>query len=103
MADLKARLCEISWIARKRFWLHVAPMRYAVPRKRHERKGVLRRRYALVSCSVTTPRTTYFVRGSGPQSLVTCWCVSVWWFLWVDRLGMGAWYLWMGLDDGLSS
>ena len=23
---LKARLCEISWIARKRFWLAVAPI-----------------------------------------------------------------------------
>ena len=24
--DLKAKLCEISWIARKRFWFAVAPM-----------------------------------------------------------------------------
>jgi hypothetical protein len=26
MADLKARLCEISWMARKRFWFEVAPI-----------------------------------------------------------------------------
>jgi len=25
--DLKARLCEISWIARNKFWLDVAPNR----------------------------------------------------------------------------
>lgn len=25
-ADLNAKLCEISWMARKRFWLAVAPM-----------------------------------------------------------------------------
>jgi hypothetical protein len=24
--DLKAKLCEISWMARKRFWFAVAPM-----------------------------------------------------------------------------
>lgn len=26
MGDRNARLCEISWIARKRFWLEVAPI-----------------------------------------------------------------------------
>jgi hypothetical protein len=26
LAERKARLCEISWIARKRFWFAVAPM-----------------------------------------------------------------------------
>ena len=26
IGDLKARLCDISWMARKRFWFAVAPM-----------------------------------------------------------------------------
>lgn len=68
---LKARLCEISWMARNRFWFAVAPMTYAVRKKGHERKGVSRRRYAHSTWSATTPVTTYLVRGSGPQSLVT--------------------------------
>lgn len=71
MGDLKARLCEISWMAKNRFWLAVAPITYAVTRKGHESIEVLRRRYAQVICRQTTPRTTYFVRGSGPQSLIT--------------------------------
>ena len=42
--DLKARLCEISWMARKRFWFAVAPMMYAVNRNGHDRIGEFRRR-----------------------------------------------------------
>lgn len=72
IGERKARLCEISWMARKRFWLQVAPITYAVRRKRHESIEVSRRRYAQQIWRETTPRTTYLVRGSGPQSLVTC-------------------------------
>jgi hypothetical protein len=43
-ADLNARLCDISWIARKRFWFAVAPITYAVRKNFHERKGVSLRR-----------------------------------------------------------
>jgi hypothetical protein len=46
--ERKARLWEISWMARKRFWLAVAPMKYAVARNRQSRIEVLRRRYAQV-------------------------------------------------------
>ena len=49
MPDLNARLCEISWMARKRFWLAVAPMIYAVRKKRHERIGVFCRSVAQVT------------------------------------------------------
>jgi hypothetical protein len=69
--DRNAKLWEISWMARNRFWLEVAPITYAVARNRQSRIGVLRRRYAQVSCRETTPRTTHFVRDSGPQSFVT--------------------------------
>ena len=69
--DLKARLCEISWMARKRFWFAVAPTMYAVPRNVHDRTGVCRSRHAAPICTHTTASTTYFVRGSGPQSLRT--------------------------------
>jgi hypothetical protein len=55
-------------MARKRFWFAVAPMIYAVKKKGHERTGVSRRRYVQRICSETTPSTTYFVNGSGPQS-----------------------------------
>lgn len=72
IGERKARLCEISWMARKRFWLLVAPITYAVRRKRHESMEVSRRRYAQQTWSETTPSTTYLVKGSGPQSLVTC-------------------------------
>ena len=72
VADLKARLWDISWMARKRFWFAVAPIMYAVRKNCHERNGVLRRRYAQRTCMETTKRTTYFVKGSSPQSLVTC-------------------------------
>lgn len=44
---------------------------YAVRKNFQERKGVLRRRVAQRIWIDTTRRTTYFVRGSGPQSLVT--------------------------------
>lgn len=74
--DRKAKLCDISWIARKRFWLAVAPTTYAVRKKGHDSTGVLRRRYAQVTCIDTTSRTTYLVSGSGPQSLVTYTRVS---------------------------
>ena len=47
-ADLKARLCEISWMARKRFWFAVAPMMYAVRKNGHDSTGVSSRRYAHV-------------------------------------------------------
>ena len=75
MGERKARLCEISWMARKRFWLQVAPITYAVRRKRQESIEVSRRRYAQQIWRETTPRTTYLVRGSGPQSLVTCFFI----------------------------
>lgn len=41
---LKARLCEISWIARNRLWFAVAPIMYAVRKNGSERMGVLRKR-----------------------------------------------------------
>lgn len=44
--DLKARLCDISCMARKRFWFEVAPTTYAVTRNCHDKIGVLRSRYA---------------------------------------------------------
>lgn len=66
-----ARLCEISWIARKRFWFAVAPMMYAVRKNDHENIGVSLSMYAQKICKDTTKATTYLVRGSGPQSLVT--------------------------------
>ena len=68
---LNARLCEISCIARKRFWFAVAPMMYAVRNVGHDRNGLSRRRYAQNICRATTNVTTYLVRGSGPQSFVT--------------------------------
>ena len=70
--DLKAKLCEISWIARKRFWFAVAPMTYAVKNVCHDRNGVLRRAYAQKNCRLTTATTRGKVKGSGPQSLRTC-------------------------------
>lgn len=42
--DLKARLWDISWMARKRFWFAVAPIRYAVRKNGHDSMGVWRRR-----------------------------------------------------------
>jgi hypothetical protein len=58
-------------MARNRFWLAVAPTRYAVRKKRRERKGVDRREMARANCSETTAKVKYFVNGSCPQSLVT--------------------------------
>lgn len=46
IAERKAKLCEISWIARNRFWFAVAPIIYAVAQNRHEKNDVSRRRYA---------------------------------------------------------
>jgi hypothetical protein len=70
--DLKAKLCEISWMARKRFWFAVAPMTYAIRNVCHDKNGVLRRAYAQKNCRLTTPTTTGTVKISGPQSLRTC-------------------------------
>lgn len=46
IGERKAKLCEISWIARNRFWFAVAPIMYAVAQNRHEKNDVSRRRYA---------------------------------------------------------
>lgn len=70
--DRKARLCDISWIDRNRFWLAVAPNTYATAQNFSDQKGVFRSRYASTTWRETTPKTTYLVKGSGPQSLVTC-------------------------------
>lgn len=40
----KARLCDISWIARKRFWFAVAPITYAVRKNCQLQNGVSQRR-----------------------------------------------------------
>ena len=56
-ADLKARLCDISWIARNKFWLAVAPIIYAVERNGKDSIGVLRRHAAQEICKATTART----------------------------------------------
>lgn len=69
--DRKARLWEISWMERKRFWFAVAPTTYALRRNCHDQHEVFRRRYAMATWSRTTPRTRYLVKGSGPHSLVT--------------------------------
>lgn len=69
---LKARLWEISWIARKRFWFAVAPMMYAVRKKGRENIGVFRRAIAQHNWTAMTAITQYLVHGSGPQSFITC-------------------------------
>jgi hypothetical protein len=43
-ADRNARLWEISWIARNRFWFAVAPTTYAVSRNCHENTELFWRR-----------------------------------------------------------
>lgn len=40
LGDLKAKLWDISCIARKRFWFAVAPMIYAVRKNFQEKNGV---------------------------------------------------------------
>lgn len=70
--DLKAKLWDISWIARKRFWFAVAPMTYAMAMKVSEKMGVCRRHIAHASCKSTTASAVYLVNGSGPQSFKTC-------------------------------
>lgn len=40
---LNAKLCVISWIARKRLWFAVPPMAYAIRMNFHERGCVSRR------------------------------------------------------------
>lgn len=97
LGDLKAKLWDISWMARNRFWFAVAPIMYAVRKKVHDRIGVFRRRYAHKTCRETTPRTKYLVNGSGPHNLVTCTLVN----------GKAQWQdgdsdLWVSLYDGLS-
>lgn len=65
-----------------------------------ERTGVVRMHTAQMTCNATTARTKYLVRGSGPQSLVTC----------KDEALAGAAaknariisYFWMCFDDCLS-
>jgi hypothetical protein len=64
-------------------------MRYAVRKKRREKKGVERRWMATRNWSVTTARVRYFVRGSWPQSFVT-------FFQYTLRRDLGWWHLWMG-------
>jgi hypothetical protein len=59
-------------MAKKRFWFAVAPNTYATAQNFQEKNGVSRRRWASMTWRDTTPKTTYFVRGSGPQSFVTC-------------------------------
>lgn len=46
IGDLNARLWEISWIDKKRFWFAVAPTIYAVKRNFQEYMGIFLRRYA---------------------------------------------------------
>lgn len=41
---------------------------------RRERTGEFRRSTAQVNCNATTANTKYFVKGSGPQSLITSGC-----------------------------
>ena len=41
---------------------------------RRERTGEFRRSTAQINCNATTASTKYFVKGSGPQSLVTSGC-----------------------------
>jgi hypothetical protein len=55
--DLNARLCDISWIARNRFWFAVAPIMYAVRKNGHERGAVFRRLYAQTTWRTTTAVT----------------------------------------------
>ena len=47
--DLKAKLCEISWMARKRFWFAVAPIMYDANKNGHEMIGVSRTTIAVIS------------------------------------------------------
>lgn len=69
--DLKARLWEISWMARKRFWFAVAPIMYAVRRNGIDTIDVSRKAEAQNNCSATTRITQYLVKGSGPHRLMT--------------------------------
>lgn len=67
-------------MAKNKFWFEVAPITYAVRKKGHDRIGVFRKRYAHITWSETTPKTTYFVSGSMPHSLSTyskAACVSL--------------------------
>lgn len=112
--DLKARLCEISCMARNRFWFAVAPTTYAVTKNCHDSMEVLRRKYAHAIWRETTAKTRYLVRGSWPQSFSTCLHLSKSIGqraahttqqhpeispLMSSRTGLA--YLWMGFDDSL--
>lgn len=41
--ERKAKLWEISWMARNRFWFEVAPKMYAIAQNLRDQKGVSRR------------------------------------------------------------
>nr|POE97283.1 hypothetical protein CFP56_76623 [Quercus suber] len=69
--DLNAKLCVISWIARKRFWFAVAPTIYAVMRNCQESIGVSRKAYEQKIWRLTTANTRGMVNGSGPHSFNT--------------------------------
>lgn len=75
--DLKARLWEISWMARKRFWFAVAPIMYAVRKNWIDTMDVSRKAEAQNNCSAMTIITQYLVKGSGPHSLRTYQSSSV--------------------------
>ena len=68
---LNARLCVISWMARKRLWLAVPPITYAQKMHVKESGEVWRRRMARDICRRTTSETTYLVSGSCPINFVT--------------------------------
>ena len=68
---LNARLCVISWMARKRLWFAVPPIAYAQKMKVNESGDVRRRRMARDICRKTTVNTIYLVQGSCPINLVT--------------------------------
>lgn len=70
---------------------------YAVRRNGHDSIGVLRRRYAQLICSATTERTTYLVRGSGPQSFRTWHTLATRCLHQVPILK----YLWVRFNNGL--
>ena len=70
--DLKARLWDISWIARNKFWFAVAPITYAVSMDGHDSTGKLRRAYAQPIWRLTTAKTNGIVSGCGPHSFRTC-------------------------------
>ena len=99
IGERNARLWEISWMARKQFWLAVAPITYAVRKNFQEKNEVSFNRYAQRTCNATTKRTTYFVSGSGPHSFVTL--VQLLDCMIVGKNGDD--YFWVRLDNSHSS